>query len=172
MRPMPGAAFHLAQVNIAIPRGQPEEPVMAEFMALLDPVNAIADASPGFVWRLQTEDGNATAYRAFDDDNLLVNMSVWESVEALRQFVYGNRDHRDAMRRRREWFHKMAELFVVLWWIPAGHIPTVKEAEERLTLLRAVGPSPDAFTFRQHFSPPDEADAEQVDDDRWFCAAE
>jgi hypothetical protein len=77
------------------------------------------------------------------------------------------------MRRRREWFHKMAELFVVLWWIPAGHIPTVQEAEERLTLLRAVGPSPDAFTFRQHFPPPDaEGESSDADDDRWFCAAE
>jgi Domain of unknown function (DUF3291) len=171
---MPGSAFHLAQVNIAVPRGQPEEPVMAEFMAALDPVNAIADASPGFVWRLQTDEGNATAYRAFDDDSLLVNMSVWESVESLRDFVYGDPAHLTIMRRRREWFQKMAELFVVLWWIPAGHVPTIKEAEERLTLLRAAGPTPDAFTFRTHFPAPDDdgdEDSAGVDDDRWFCTA-
>jgi hypothetical protein len=145
---------------------------MADFMALLDPVNALADASPGFVWRLQSDEGNATAYRVFDDPDLLVNMSVWESIDALREFVYRNPDHLSAMRRRREWFEKMAELFVVLWWIPAGQVPTLADAEERLTLLRAVGPSPDAFTFRQHFPPPDEASVAQVDDDRWFCAAE
>ena len=122
-------------------------------MAALDPVNAVADASPGFVWRLQTEDGNATAIRAFDEDTM-VNMSVWESIEALRAFVYSNRAHLDVMRRRREWFHDHVEAFQVLWWVPVGHIPSVAEAEERLTLLRADGPSPEAFTFRRHFPAP------------------
>jgi hypothetical protein len=169
---MAGSAFHLAQLNIAEPKAPPESPLLADFMAALDPVNALADASPGFVWRLQTEEGNATAYRAFED-SLMVNMSVWESVEALREFVYRNGDHVDVMRRRREWFEKMAELFVVLWWIPAGHIPSIPEAEERLTLLRAAGPTPDAFTFREHFPPPDDSERGAVtDDDRWFCAAE
>jgi hypothetical protein len=164
-------SFHLAQLNIAIPRGPLDGPVMKDFMDALDPVNAVADAAPGFVWRLQTDEGNATSLRAFDDDRLMLNMSVWESIESLRAFVYSSREHLDVLRRRREWFEQMAELFVVLWWVEAGHIPTIPEAEERLTLLRAIGPSPDAFTFRRHFPPPSETDAEPVDDDRDLCPA-
>jgi heme-degrading monooxygenase HmoA len=162
--------FHLAQVNIAIPKEPPGGPVLAEFMAALDPVNAVADASPGFVWRLQDEDGNATAIRAFDDDTM-VNMSVWESLEALRAFVYSNRAHLDVMRRRREWFEDHVDAFQVLWWIPAGHIPSVAEAEDRLRTLRARGPSPEAFTFRRHFPPSTPGDGDGVDDDRWLCPA-
>jgi heme-degrading monooxygenase HmoA len=165
------APFHLAQLNIGIPRGPLDGAVMKDFMDALDPVNAVADAAPGFIWRLQTDDGNATALHAFDDDRLIVNMSVWESLEALRAFVYSSRAHLDVMRRRREWFERLPELFVVLWWVEAGHIPTIAEAEERLTLLRAVGPSPDAFTFRRHFPPPSSALAAPVDDDRDLCPA-
>jgi hypothetical protein len=98
-------------------------------------------------------------------------MSVWESLEALRTFVYSSHRHLDVMRRRREWFERMGEMHLVLWWVPAGHRPTVAEAEERLTLLRALGPSPDAFTFRRHFPPPSIADAEAVDDERDLCPA-
>jgi Domain of unknown function (DUF3291) len=165
------SSYHLAQLNIGIPRGPLDGPVMKEFMDSLDSVNAVADAAPGFVWRLQTDDGNATALRAFDDDRLMLNMSVWESLEALRGFVYSSRAHLDVLRRRREWFEQMSELFVVLWWVGAGHVPTVPEAEERLTLLRAIGPSPDAFTFRRHFPPPSSEDAAPVDDDRDLCPA-
>ncbi len=121
-------------------------------MAALAPVNAVADASPGFVWRLQTEDGDATAIRAFGDDRLIVNMSVWESVEALRAFVYGD-DHAAVLRRRREWFERLGAPETALWWVPAGSIPTVAEAEERLALLRARGPGADAFTLRETFAP-------------------
>jgi hypothetical protein len=165
------ARHHLAQLNIGIPRGPLDGPVMKDFMDALDSVNAVADAAPGFVWRLQTDEGNATALRAFDDDSLMVNMSVWESLEALRGFVFSSRAHLDVMRRRREFFEKMSELFVVLWWVEAGHIPTVPEAEERLTLLRAIGPSPDALTFRRHFPPPSGEEMEAVDDDRDLCPA-
>ena len=165
------AHYHLAQLNIGIPRGPLDGPVMKEFMDSLDSVNAVADAAPGFVWRLQTDDGNATALRAFDDDRLMLNMSVWESLEDLRAFVYSSPAHLDVLRRRREWFEEMAELFVVLWWVEAGHIPTIGEAEERLTLLRAIGPSPDAFTFRRHFAPPSSEGATPVDDDRDLCPA-
>jgi Domain of unknown function (DUF3291) len=164
-------SFHLAQLNIAIPRGPLDGPLMKDFMDALDPVNAVADAAPGFVWRLQTDEGNATSLRAFDDDRLMLNMSVWESIESLRAFAYSSREHLDVLSRRREWFEEMAELFVVLWWVEAGHIPSIPEAEERLTLLRAIGPSPDAFTFRRHFPPPSEADAQPVDDDRDLCPA-
>src|SRR4051794_36143661 len=166
-----GEGFHLAQLNVAIPKEPPGGPLLAEFMAALDPVNAVAEASPGFVWRLQTEDGNATALRAFDGDTM-VNMSVWESLEALRAFVYSNRAHLDIMRRRREWFEGHVEAFQVLWWVPARHIPTVAEAEQRLALLRTRGPSPRAFTSRRHFAPPAADRAHLgVDDDRWLCPA-
>ncbi|KYF52183.1 hypothetical protein BE08_03945, partial [Sorangium cellulosum] len=123
---------HLAQVNIALPLEPLDSARLADFVSALDPVNALADAAPGFVWRLKTEDGDATAVRAFGDERILVNMSVWESVEALSDFAFRNPDHAAVMRRRREWFVPMKEAYAVLWWIPAGHIPTVAEAEERL----------------------------------------
>jgi hypothetical protein len=167
---MPSSAFHLAQLNIALAREPLDAPLLGEFVAALDPVNAAADASPGFVWRLQTEDGNATGIRGFGSDRMIVNLSLWESMEALRGFVYGDAGHLAVMRRRREWFERMAEAFLVLWWVPAGHIPTVAEAEERLDLLRALGPSQGAFSFRRHFAPPDVA-AEPVADDRELCPA-
>jgi hypothetical protein len=119
-------------------------------------VNALADRSPGFVWRLQTEDGDATAVRGFGDDRLIVNMSVWESVDALAAFVYRGA-HVEVMRRRREWFERM-RMFMCLWWIPAGHRPAVAEAEERLAHLDARGPTPRAFTFRDRFPAPGAAD--------------
>lgn len=164
------ASFHVAQVNIALPREPLESELLREFVEAFDPVNAVADASPGFVWRLQTDDGNATAVRVLGADRLIVNMSVWESLEALRAFVYSTPGHLAVMRRRREWFERI-EAHLALWWVPAGHLPTVAEAEERFTLLRAIGPSPDAFTFRRHFPAPGSADERAVDDDRWLCPA-
>ena len=137
----------LAQLNVARLLAPLDTPQLAEFVAALDPINALADGSPGFVWRLQTEDGDATAVRMFDDDMLIVNMSVWESREALHAFVYDT-DHVAVMRRRREWFARMAETYLALWWIPAGTVPTVPDAQERLVHLREHGPSPRAFTFR------------------------
>jgi hypothetical protein len=148
--------YHLAQVNIAIPKEPLESELLRDFMEQLDPVNAAADAAPGFVWRLQTDDGDATAVRGFGDDRLIIKMSVWESVEALRAFAYEDQQHLPVLRRRREWFEHLGEAYMVLWWVEAGHIPTVAEAEERLTLLRAAGPSPDAFTFKNAFQPPAE----------------
>jgi hypothetical protein len=144
--------WHLAQVNIALPREPLDAPLLAGFVAALAPVNAVADASPGFVWRLQTEDGDATAIRAFGDDRLIVNMSVWESSEALRAFVYGDA-HAAVLRRRREWFERLAEPETALWWVPAGTTPTVAEAEERLAHLRAHGAGPHAFTLRDAHRP-------------------
>jgi Domain of unknown function (DUF3291) len=164
-------AFHLAQVNLARPLEPLDSELLREFVESLDPVNAVADGSSGFVWRLQGEDGNATSVPVFDDNSMIVNMSVWESLEALRAFVYTSPAHLSVMRRRREWFERM-EVHMALWWVQAGHIPTVAEAEERLTLLRAIGPSPDAFTFRRHFAPPDKGpEDEAIDDDRWLCPA-
>jgi hypothetical protein len=150
------AAHHLAQVNLATLRAPLDTPALAEFVAQLEPINALADGSPGFLWRLQTEDGDATAIRAFDDQRVMVNLSVWESIESLRDFVYASR-HLDVMRRRREWFHRMADAYLALWWVPAGTIPTVAQARDRLELLARRGPSTDAFTFRAPF--PEPADA-------------
>jgi heme-degrading monooxygenase HmoA len=146
------AAHHLAQVNVATVRAPLDSPELAGFVAQLEPVNALADHSPGFVWRLQTEDGDATAIRPFQDERIMVNLSVWESLEALRTFVYASR-HLDVMRRRREWFHRM-DTYMALWWVPAGTIPTVAQAKDRLQLLAGHGPSPDAFTFRVPFPAP------------------
>jgi len=159
--------WHLAQVNIAVLRAPIDSPELAAFVEQLDPVNALGDAAPGFVWRLQTEDGDATAIRAFDDDRIIVNMSVWESVEALGDFVFRSR-HLDVLRRRREWFEKMATAYVALWWVPAGTIPTVDDAKRRLERLERLGPTAEAFTFREPFPAPDST-LEVERDDRWFC---
>ena len=143
------AAHHLAQVNVATVRAPLDSPELAGFVAQLEPINALADHSPGFVWRLQTEDGDATAIRPFQDERIMVNLSVWESLEALRTFVYASR-HLVVMRRRREWFHRM-DAYLALWWVPAGTIPTVAEAKRRLERLAGHGPGPEAFTFRAPF---------------------
>jgi hypothetical protein len=148
------AGYHLSQLNIARLLAPLDSSQLAPFVAALEPINALADGAPGFVWRLQTEDGDATAIRAFDDDMLIVNISVWQSVEALADFVYRS-DHLAVMRRRREFFERMAEAFMVLWWVPAGHRPSVEEAKGRLALLRRGGPSSEAFTFRSPFPAPD-----------------
>ena len=142
--------------------------------AALDPVNAVADAAPGFVWRLQTDEGNATSLRGFEeeadgaDSGILINMSVWETVEALAGYVYGEA-HRAVLRRRREFFQPPQEAYSVAWWIARGHVPTLAEAEERVTHLRAHGPTPYAFTLKVHFPPADgEAGPVHAPDD-WSC---
>ena len=127
--------WHVAQVNIGRLRARVDDPLIADFVAGLDRINAVADAAPGFVWRLQTEDGNATAIRPVDDDELLaINLSVWESVEALADYVYRS-EHVELMRRRREWFERYGTSYLALWWTPAGTIPTVPEAMARIARL-------------------------------------
>ncbi len=143
--------MHLAQLNIARLRADRDDPMVADFFAAIDPINAIADLSPGFVWRLQEESGNATAIRPWDDDRLIVNMSVWESIEALDAYVYRSA-HVVVMRRRREWFDRLGQRFMVLWWVPPGHRPSVDEARDRLAHLERHGPTPHAFTFRRAFT--------------------
>jgi len=162
--------YHLAQVNVARVLAPLDSEQLRPFVEALDSVNAIADASHGFVWRLQTEDGNATALRVFDDPSLIVNMSVWESFDSLRDFAYGASQHLAIMRRRREFFERADDHTLALWWIPEGTVPTVADAESRLTLLRAVGPSQEAFTFKHSFSPPGETGG-AVEDDRELCPA-
>ena len=144
---------HLAQLNIALPREPLDSPLLSGFVAALDPINALADASPGFVWRLQDDSGDATEIRGFGDARLIINLTVWESVESLADFVFRSA-HTAVMRQRRQWFDPMPEAYTVLWWVPAGHIPTIEEAEERLDLLRKEGPTPAAFTLRQPYAPP------------------
>ncbi|MFJ8011349.1 DUF3291 domain-containing protein [Streptomyces sp. NPDC096339] len=155
MSPSAHAAAHLAQLNVAALRHPLDDPRIAPFVEMLDPVNAAADGAPGFVWRLVGEgEADATGLRPAGDD-VVVNLSVWESREALWDFAYRS-GHLEAMRRRREWFERHVEAHLVLWWVPAGHLPTVGEALERLADLRAHGPSPRAFTFASSYAP-DEA---------------
>jgi len=145
----------LAQVNIARMKAPLESPLLASFVARLDEINALADRSPGFVWRLQASGGNAVYLRPYDDDRILFNMSVWESVETLRDYVYRSA-HVELLRRREEWFSRLAGMSLALWWVPAGHHPSVDEAKERLAHVERHGPTPYAFTLKAVF-PPDEA---------------
>jgi len=149
------SAYELAQLNIARMKEPLESPTMADFVANLDRINALAESSPGFVWRLQTAEGDATALRPLGADTL-VNVSVWRDVDSLNKYVYSSA-HVEIMRRRKEWFERMREAYVVLWWVPRGHRPPVSEAIAKLELLRANGPTRDAFTFRRAFLAPDAA---------------
>jgi hypothetical protein len=164
------SAYHLAQLNIGRIKAPMDSPVMAGFANNLDRINALAEATPGFIWRLQTDEGDATAIRPFDDPEMLVNMSVWRDVESLNRYVYQSA-HVELMKKRREWFERMDQAFLVLWWVPAGHIPSVAEAIERLERLRAHGPTHEAFTFRHAFPPPDAAAAARPIDFDSTCPA-
>jgi len=159
--------FHLAQVNIGRIRAPLDDPIMEGFRSQLHPINALADRSPGFVWRLQTEDGNAMAIRPFADERMAINMSVWGSLEALQQFVYRS-THVGPVRDRKQWFEPIEGPILVLWWIPSGHVPTVAEALDRLEHLKH-GASPDAFTFRIPFRPPDGQSGDVASLDAEFC---
>jgi len=160
--------FHLAQANIGLLRAPIEDPIMEGFRSQLDSINALADRSPGFVWRLQTEDGNALAIRPFADQRMAINMSVWESLGALQQFVYGSA-HVGPLRDRKQWFESIEGPILVLWWLPVGHVPTVAEALERLAHLKERGPSRDAFTFRTPFPSPDGSSEDVAGLDAEFC---
>jgi hypothetical protein len=155
----PERPFHVAELNIGRTVAPLDEPVMADFVANLERINALGDASPGFVWRLQDEFGAATTIRAFDDPLMILNMTVWETIEALREYAYRS-DHVTYLRRRREWFVPLEGPSLVLWWVPAGHRPTVDEALVRLERLTADGPTVAAFTLKTPFppdGPPDDA---------------
>jgi hypothetical protein len=144
--------WQLAQVNIGRLRAPVDHPMIREFVDNLDAVNAVAEASPGFVWRLTGEGDNAIDLKPFEDPLMAINMSVWTDIPSLGAFVYRG-DHVAIMRRRQEWFEPM-DLFQALWWVPAGHRPTLDEAKSRLTLLGQHGPTADAFTFKVPFPPP------------------
>lgn len=163
-------AYHLAQLNIGRIRAPLDTPTMAGFVARLEDINALADRAPGFVWRLKTEDGDATAIRPYADDRVLVNLSVWTGLAELRDFVYRS-PHAEVMRQRRAWFEPLQEAFVVLWWVPAGHRPSVEEAKERLEYLRQHGDTAHAFTYRHPFAAPDATSHPAPDEYRDECPA-
>jgi hypothetical protein len=145
--------YYLAQINIARLVAPIDDPKIAEFVAQLEPINALADKAPGFVWRLQSNSGNATDIVYNDDPFVIVNMSVWESVEALRDYVYRS-NHIQVFRERAKWFEKMDKPNYCLWWVPAGHLPTVAEGRERLEHYQKHGATPYSFWFSQHFPQP------------------
>jgi len=146
--------YHLAQINIGRILAPIDDPLMAEFVAQLAPVNALADSTPGFVWRLQTESGDATSIRIYEDEMIAMNMSVWESVESLREYAYKS-SHAGVMRDRKRWFEKFDGPYMALWWIPAGHIPSPQEGKERLDHLREHGGTVYAFSFKNIFPQPE-----------------
>lgn len=149
---MAQAGFHLAQVNIAKFSSPPESPQNADFFANLERINALADAAEGFVWRLVGEGDNATDIKAFDDREMIINMSLWEGLPALAAFVYRS-GHVDIMRRRREWFAPL-DVFQALWWLPVGDLPSLEDARERLDHIAKHGATAHAFTFSQPFPAP------------------
>ena len=154
--------WELAQLNIAQPVAPLDSPALADFMANLDRINALADVSPGFVWRLEDESGDAVGFNQPFGDDMIVNMSVWESIEALHDYVYQSA-HIEVMRRRKDWFESVQGAMAVLWWVPQGHIPDLYEAQTRLNLLIQAGPTQDAFTFKSRMQQPSSTTSELCD---------
>lgn len=146
------STHQLAQLNIATLLAPKDSPQLADFVANLDRINALADQADGFVWRMLGDGADASGWRPWGNE-VLANMSVWRDVDALKDYAFKTA-HADIMKRKREWFHRMADAYMVLWWVPAGHIPTLREAEERLAILRTRGACAEAFTFKDVFPPP------------------
>ncbi|MBT8099791.1 MAG: DUF3291 domain-containing protein [Gammaproteobacteria bacterium] len=153
--------FQLAQANVAHMRYAMDDPRMAGFTARLEPLNALADQSDGFIWRYETPEGDATEAEVFGDERVLFNLSVWASVAALEAYVYRSA-HVAAVQKRGSWFERATRSPVVLWWIPAGHRPSVQEAKRRFDTLWTLGPTADAFTFREQYPEPQTASALSV----------
>lgn len=152
------ARYHLAQVNIAKALAPLDSPVMQGFVEQLEHINQLAEASPGFVWRLQTEAGDATALKPFEDERIIVNMSVWESLAALKHYVYSG-EHLRVLRDKKQWFEKPGAPILALWWVPAGHTPSIAEAKQVLVRLTEQGPSVEAFSFAKPFPAPEQRTA-------------
>jgi hypothetical protein len=150
---MTSKTYQLAQINISRLIAPLDDPKIAEFVSQLEPINALADKAPGFVWRLQSDSGNATDIAYNDDPFVIVNMSVWESIETLREFAYKS-NHMQVFRDRAKWFEKAVKPSYCLWWIPAGHIPTVAEGRERLEHYQMHGATAYSFWFSQQFPQP------------------
>lgn len=145
--------YHIAQINIARMLAPIEDPLMQDFVAQLPPINAIADESPGFVWRLQSESGDATSIKVYDDNMIIINLTVWENEDVLRDYVYKSA-HYGVLRDRKRWFDKFSGPYYALWWIPAGHLPDTEEGKKRLEHLREHGDTSYAFSFKKIFPKP------------------
>ncbi len=144
---------HLAQINIGRMIGPGiNDPSMKSFVDQLEAINALAETSPGFIWRFKEEGGNATAFDPYGDQKMIVNFSVWQDLASLEAYVYKSA-HTEVMKNRRQWFERMEKPYYALWYVPAGHIPDFNEANDRLRYLQEYGPSPMAFDFRSKFSP-------------------
>jgi hypothetical protein len=146
--------FELAQINIAKMIAPMDSPVMADFVASLDPINALAEKSEGFIWRLVGDGNDATSIKIYDDDYLIVNMSVWKDLESLFKFVYQS-SHTEIFKRKKEWFEKMPAMHMALWYVPEGHEPTVAEAVSRMNYIRTHRETPFAFSFKKRFTQED-----------------
>ncbi|AXK38154.1 DUF3291 domain-containing protein [Crenobacter cavernae] len=153
--------FQLAQVNIARAKAPLDHPIMKGFVDRLDHINALAEQSPGFVWRLQTEVGDATAIKAFEDQLIIVNLSVWDSFESLKSYVYTG-EHVTLIKNKKSWFDPLNAPSLALWWISEGHIPTVESAKARLEALQEKGSTPEAFTFAKPYPAPNQDTAPRV----------
>lgn len=153
--------FHLAQVNLGRVRAPLEDESMHGFVSRLEEINALAEASPGFVWRLKSDEGPSSYLKPFDDERILVNMSVWESVEALKDYTYRT-VHAELLRDRKNWFEKFAGVYLAMWWVPVGHTPSIDEAKQRLAHLEEHGPTQFAFHFKS-VMPPDESFLAKLD---------
>jgi hypothetical protein len=149
--------YHLAQINIARMLAPIDDLLMADFVAQLPAINALAEESPGFVWRLQSESGDATSIKVYDDDMIIINLTVWENVDALREYVYKSAHH-GVLRERKRWFEKFEGSYYAMWWVPAGHLPDPQEGKERLEYLRGHGDTAYAFSFKHVFPKPIEAE--------------
>ena len=147
------SGYQLAQINVALAWHEMDSIQMQGFVSRLEEIDSLADHAPGFVWRLQTEEGDSTSIRVFNDPLMLINLSVWEDVEALRQFVFKSA-HVELLKNRAQWFRKMDTNYLALWWIPHGHVPSVEEAKEKLEYIRAHGPSQEAFNLAKPFPSP------------------
>jgi len=163
-------SYQLAQCNIARAKEPLTHEIMAGFVARLDEINSLAEGAPGFIWRLKDDSGDATNIQAFDDPLVIVNMSVWESAEHLREFVYRS-DHIQVMRQRRSWFERFDGVYLVMWWVPAGHRPTVEEAKERMAHRQRHGDSARAFSFAKLYPAPDQTDRTPLSDFSDPCPA-
>jgi hypothetical protein len=160
--------FHLAQINVGRLLAPIDDARIAGFVDQLAPINRLAEASPGYIWRLQSEAGNATDILLTDDELFIINLSVWESIEALRDFAYASA-HVDILRQRRSWFERHVEAHFALWWIEAGTTPSPEDALARVERLRRLGPTPEAFTFRTPFGPPGSDAPAPPEIDAEFC---
>lgn len=145
--------YYLAQINIAHLKAPIDDPLIADFVADLDRINLIAEKSDGFIWRLKDDEGNATSFNPYDNPDYIINISVWQNVNALKEFVY-NSGHLEVFMKRVQWFHKMNGPHMALWWVPINHMPTVEESVAKLELLKNEGPSDQVFTFRDQFDAP------------------